>query len=344
MPRYKVELPLWNVVLMFALLLGSIAMASALAHAQDGQHQVFLPLVANRSLPELVRAQNPSMHPEGIEWDETNKRFLVGSLTQGSVFAVADDGTVTPFATSDNLSMGSVGIHIDKQTNRLLVTHSNPTALGNPDVTGVAQLGIYDLATGEELNFVDLTALGAPGGRFFANDVTSDNAGNAYVTNSLSTVIYKVDSDGNAEIFVNNLNANGIDYHPDGYLLAAGRDGPTLFKIPLDEPSALVPVNLSEPALMDGIILNDNGELIAVAKTNFQADGSFDDEVITLRSDDNWASAALVSRGVAIPESSPTTVTIRDGNAYVVHAHFMELGMGVVVESFEIMRVGLNSD
>jgi len=174
-------------------------MTAYVVQAQEQSNQVYLPILfgdpapSDSSLPDLVLAKQPSLHPEGVEWDAVNGRFLVGSLTQGTVFAVADDGTVTPFATSDNLAMGSVGIHIDKSTNRLLVAHSNPLVLGDAEVIGVAQLGIYDLATGEELHFVDLTALGALGGRFFANDVTSDADGNAYVTNSLSTVIYKVD-------------------------------------------------------------------------------------------------------------------------------------------------------
>ena len=350
--KYRIS-QTWQIALLLGLILGSI-MTIRTVQAQSEQGEIFFPILANNSSlsstptpnvpPNLVLAKQPSMHPEGIEWDEANGRFLVGSLTQGTVFAVADDGTVTPFATSDNLSMGSVGIHIDKATNRLLVTHSNPTALASEEVVGVAQLGIYDLTTGEELHFVDLTELGAPGGRFFANDVTSDADGNAYVTNSLSTAIYKVDSDGNGEVFVNNLGANGIDYHADGYLLAAATQNPGLVKIPLDDPTALAPVTLSEPASMDGIILDANGGLVAVAKTQFGADGSFEDEVLTFKSDDNWATADVVARGVAIPESAPTTVALRDGRAYVVHAHFAELGAGTPVPEFEIKWVEMMAE
>src|SRR5687768_3253163 len=82
-----------------------------------------LPMLAQESeLPELVIAEFPSMHPEGIEWDAANERFLTGSLAQGTLFEIADDGTVTPFIEDEALTT-TVGIHIDAETGRLLVAN-----------------------------------------------------------------------------------------------------------------------------------------------------------------------------------------------------------------------------
>ena len=82
-------------------------------------------------LPDLIMAAHPGIHPEGIEWDAENERFLTGSLTEGTIFAVADDGTVTPFIEDENL-LASVGIHIDAANNRLLVASSDLAAAGDP--------------------------------------------------------------------------------------------------------------------------------------------------------------------------------------------------------------------
>jgi hypothetical protein len=74
-----------------------------------------IPLVSAQEddeLPDLVLAANPGMHPEGIEWDAEGERFLVGSLTMGTIFAVDDEGNVEPFVEDENL-MASIGIHID---------------------------------------------------------------------------------------------------------------------------------------------------------------------------------------------------------------------------------------
>ncbi len=295
---------------------------------------------SSNQLPDLILANNPGMHPEGIEWDDNSQRFLVGSLTMGSVFAVDDDGTVTPFVESDNLSAGSVGIHIDKYSNRLLVAHSNLFSLIDPQVPSFAQLGIYDLYTGEELNFVDMTGL-FPGGSYFANDVTTDYFGNAYVTDFLSPVIYKVDSDGNAEVFVEfddpGILTNGIEFHPHGYLLAAAPGIASLYKIPLHNPSSYSLVELSEPAALDGIVFTRRRDLVGVAPTFATGEPVF--EAVVLHSEDNWETAELVSRDEPIAESSPTTVALRDGEAYVVHANFIGLLTGQLIEEFEILRM-----
>lgn len=290
-------------------------------------------------LPEVVLAQNPGMHPEGVEWN--GEHFLVGSLTMGTIFMVDDDGTVSPFIEDENL-VASIGIHIDHENGVLLVANSDPSAASSADAEGLAQLGAYDLETGESIYFADLGSLYE--GRHFANDVTSDEDGNAYVTDSFSPVIYKVDPEGNAEVFLeaeafrtDGFGLNGIDYNEDGYLLVAVAGTQEVYKVPIDDPGAFTEVELSEPLGIDGMLFNDDGHLVAVASTS---NGS---AIVELASDDDWASATVVASGQAQPEASPTTATIRDGAVYVVHAHFNEMNSGETVDEFEILRVDLES-
>ncbi len=295
-------------------------------------------------LPDEVLAARPGFHPEGIEWDAEGGRFLTGSLAEGTIFEIADDGTVTPFIEDEDLA-STIGIHIDHTDNRLLVCNSDASVFSDPEAAGIAQLGIYDLATGERLQFADLGALLEEGNRHFCNDVTSDAEGNAYVTDSLSSVIYQVTPDGEASILVEDerltnemIGLNGIDYHPDGYLLAAVAGAGAIFKIPLDDPETLTQVELSEPFGVDGMVLHPNGNLIAVA-TTFNEDETTNSELLEVASEDDWASAEIVHRAPLDATLSPTTVALRDEIPYVIHAHFNEMGGETPVEAFEILRV-----
>jgi sugar lactone lactonase YvrE len=274
-----------------------------------------------------------------VAWDAERGVFVTGSLTEGGVFSVADDGTVTQLAEGVE-GLSSTGVHVDAERNRVLVAMPDFTATQNPEAPGAAALGAYDLDTGEELFFVNLADLDP--GRDFANDVTVDAEGNAYLTTSFSGVIYRVDPEGNGEVFlasddlaVEGFGLNGIDYHPEGnFLLVAVTGAGALYKVPVDDPEALTQVALEAPVGIDGMVLAEDGNLYAVGSV----DGAQAREVVVLGSDDEWASASILARQPTQAELSPTTLAVRDGAAYVVHAQFADIGSDPPVEAFIIQR------
>src|SRR5215468_10029196 len=95
--------------------------------------------LAADATPNIIKIKSTGFIPEGVEYDTKNKRFLVGSLTQGRVFVVASDGTLTPFIQDPDLK-SSVGIEVDEEHNRLLVANSDSSVFSGPG-TGLAQLG-----------------------------------------------------------------------------------------------------------------------------------------------------------------------------------------------------------
>lgn len=309
----------------------------------DAEPEAEGPEIAQTALPDTLRIREPALHPEGVEYDEAGGRFLVGSVTLGTITEVGDDGAHRPFIEDEDL-VGSIGIHIDAANGRLLVANSDLRVIRDPAFPGQAKLGIYDLGSGARLRMVDLGALW-PEGRHFANDVTVGPDGTAYVTDSFSPVIYRVDLDGNATVFVEDerlsaqpFGLNGIEYHPDGYLLVAVLSGQSMFRVPLDAPEELSEVTLSEPIAGDGLALRSDGTLVVVGNS-IGEDGTPTSEVMLLRSDDGWASAEIASR-VATP-SRPTTAALRGDAVYAVNPHFSGLGAAVPVRVFEIFRVEL---
>ncbi|MGH7539673.1 MAG: SMP-30/gluconolactonase/LRE family protein, partial [Gemmatimonadota bacterium] len=203
-------------------------------------------------LPDTIRIRQPGLHPECVEWDAPRDRFLVSSATTGAITAVRDDGSHSVFIDDPEV-VGSIGIHIDSAGGRLLVASSDMRVFEDSSFPGRAAVGIYDLESGERIRMVDLGAL-RPEGRHFANDLTVDGEGTVYVTDSFSPVIYRVALDGTASILVEDerlsgepIGLNGIEFHPDGYLLAAVMGRRTLVRVPLDEPSGLTDVSLDEP-------------------------------------------------------------------------------------------------
>jgi len=261
------------------------------------------------SLPNRISIQHENLSPEGIEYDPLNERFLLSSMSEGTVFAVADDGTITPFIEDEDL-ISSIGLEVDTEGGRLLVVNAD-IGMGEETTYGVAQLGIYDLHTGEQQHMVELGDL-LPGERHFANDVAIDADGNAYITDSLAPVIYQVTTEGDASIFlqadallIEGFGGNGIVYHPDGYLLV-GISGVELYKVPLDNPASWSIVEADQTVQADGMLWHPDGYLIIVNNG----------EVIQMASADDWATAETIATSRNHPA---TTAAFREDAVYVIY-------------------------
>lgn len=291
-----------------------------------------------QALPDSVLVASPGLHPEGVEWDGSRDRFLVSSVSRGAITAVRDDGSLETLVEDPDV-VSAIGIQVDAERDRLLVASSDLGAVQGTS-QGHAKLGIYGLASGERLHMVDLGGL-RPESRHFANDVTVGPDGTAYVTDSFTPVLYAVTPDGEASVLVEDprlgtegFGLNGIDVHPDGYLLVAVAGRRALMKVPLDAPSELAEVELSEPFSADGLVLRPDGSLVAVATTGQGEDRA--SEALLLRSTDGWASAEVVGRA---PAPGATTAALRGDAIYVVNPHFGEMGGDSPVEAFEVFRV-----
>jgi sugar lactone lactonase YvrE len=273
-------------------------------------------------LSDEITFESPvaGLSPEGIEWDATRGRFLVGSLSQGTIYSVTpnDDGTaVIEPLIEDEALVTTVGLELDKENDRLLVSNSDRTAFaGGP---GGAGLAAYDLETGEQVYLVDFASVYESDNNF-ANDVTVDDEGNAYVTNSFAPVLYKVTPEGEASVLIEDeslgadfLGTNGIVFHPDGYLLVTNSGTQSLLKVTLGDEVTITPVELDVPFGADGMILAEDGTLYGVSNQGEQQ------VIVAVVSDDDWSTASVTTVGETT--GAATTIALAGGVPYYINAY-----------------------
>jgi sugar lactone lactonase YvrE len=281
----------------------------------------------------LITLKAPGSLPEGIEYDTKNKRFLVGSLSEGTVYTVASDGTRKPFIQDPDLK-SSVGIEVDEERNRLLVANSDSSVFRGQG-PGQAKLGIYDLTSGKRIAMVDLTSAGPTDAKsHFANDLTVGKDGSIYVTNSMARVVYKVDPKNAVSILLPNsfgagqVMLNGIVFHPSGYLLVADSMAGDIYKVPLSNPASFTKVKLSEPVTgADGIVWHPDGSLIVVRNDASKS-------VIALKSTDDWATAKVGARGQFGTQG--TTAAVNENGVYVVQPFFADAKANPIIEHVDL--------
>ncbi|MFD2721566.1 hypothetical protein ACFST9_22820 [Hymenobacter monticola] len=286
------------------------------------------PTTPTVTAPDRLSVPQAALHPEGIQWDEANKRFIVSSRTKGFIGTVKDDSTFAQLADEQRL-ISTIGVNLDAGRNRVLVAVSdngvNPGRTSAATLRKRAALAIFNNTTGALLNYVDLGGLPAAATypNHFANDIAVDKDGNAYVTDSNAPIIYKVDPQGAASVFLTSpqfdagaaFGLNGIVYHPDGYLIVAKANTGTLFKVPIATPGSFTTVtNAAGLSLTgaDGLLLTDPQTLLLVSGSQ--------STVYRLNSTDAWANVRSTGT-FATGAVSPTTITKRGNDAYVLYPY-----------------------
>ena len=284
--------------------------------------------------PDTIKIEGVAQNPEGIEYDKNDKTFLLSSLNAGPIIKVNMDGTYKPFTSGEPYPLSTAGLQVDYEHNRLLVAGLNGAELfdGDPKTKGIANLRVYNLETGVMEKDINLSSLVPDAPAYMANDIAVDNEGNAYVSDWYAGVVYKVDINGKPSIFWQNdtgipSGANGIDFHPDGYLLvslvAVNEVGLYtdfgLVKVPVSNPGSATLVDLSSTSYtgFDGMVIKSNGNVVGVTNNGTSPGGN---TLMELSSDNNWKTAKVVNSKEIKPS---TTVAITSDNLnYIINQDF----------------------
>jgi sugar lactone lactonase YvrE len=299
--------------------------------------------------PSEILIKSPGLYPEGIAYSSKTESFYVSSILQGKILKVDKNGNTTVFAENKQL-ISTLGIEIDEKRNRLIICNSDPGMGMKSSESTKGMLGeviIYNLKTGKKIKTVNLSQLIK--GPHLINDITLDKKGNIYATDSFSPAIYKINTQGEISILIQDskfaptpksFGLNGLVYHPNGYLIVGKYNVGTLYKIPLNNPSSYEEIKIDKKVYptIDGIKLLDNNNIALVSNNMMPHD--VHPAVYKLTSSNNWKSAKITGTN-ANAGAFPTTLTKVNKDIYVINSNLQMLmgGNNPQAQEFKIMKV-----
>lgn len=331
-------------ILIMALALLAACSSQPQKQEQPADDRTTKPVEAEVPSASLITFTSEGLYPEGIAYDPSRRGFIVTSMTKGQLGLVDASGNYT-LLIQDTALVSAVGVKVDARRNRIIVCNSDPgvSEKTSPATQGkLGQVLIYNLSSLKRVRLIELGKM-LPEGGHFANDLTMDNSGNLYVTDSFSPVIYKIDLAGNASLFFEapdlagtGFGFNGIELHPDGYLLVAKYNDGTLYKVPLADANSYSHVILPQAYHgADGLLLKEATQLILIANASTEATN----QSVLLQSTDGWATATELQHqdtGVVFP----TTATLVEDRVYVLYSNLNALfGGEPLVSDYEIHQL-----
>jgi sugar lactone lactonase YvrE len=269
----------------------------------------------------------PMLYPEGTAYDSIGQRFFVSSVKTATIGTVDLNGNYIVFYEEPALK-SSFGMKVDYKRNCLWVCTGDPNYSIYSDSTSFKKqirLVALDLQTGRKLQDINLSDL--YDGKHFANDLTMDDAGNIYITDSFSPVIYKVDAAGKATAFTQSnyfhsidVGLNGIAWHPEGYLIVVNNSAGALYKIDVNMPSSISKVKIDNFfGGADGLLFDQQKNLVLVQNKGV-------DKLFTISSTDGWQTAKVIMATAAADRfQNPSTCTIGKGKVYALNAKLNEI-------------------
>ncbi|XP_076902455.1 uncharacterized protein LOC143557212 [Bidens hawaiensis] len=244
------------------------------------------------SSPHIINFRSPNLYPESLTWDPTAQHFIVGSLHHPTLLAISDAGVVNTLVNDQSLPANSsfLGVTIDTTHHRLLAVVYDRSDPSN------CALAAYDsCAPHNRLFLTPLHDAASSATSAGANDVTVDFSGNAFVTNSASDLIWKVDL--------------------EGYILVSQSNTGKLYKVDNEDGTTRVVKLNRELTAPDGIALRRDGVLVVVSQH----------KLYFIKSDDSWSEGVVYDETALDSDSFPTSVTVgAEDRVYVLYGHVKE--------------------
>ncbi|WOG88997.1 hypothetical protein DCAR_0208232 [Daucus carota subsp. sativus] len=288
----------------------------------------------------VINFRSPNLYPESFTWDPSSQHFIVGSLRRPTLQSVSDAGVVDTLLSDASLPSDSafLGLAVDTQHRRIVaVVHSS----SSPAVAS------YNLRNGSRIFLTLLPDSNATASSAGANDVAVDFSGNAYVTNSASNLIYKVNKDGEFSVLsrspifsqsavepntpYSSCGLNGVVYVSKGYLLVVQSNTGKMFKVNVDDGSARTVLLNKALTAADGMAVRRDGVVVVASR----------EKAYFIKSDSSWSEGVVFDETALDAERFASAVTIGgDRRVYVLYGHIGEGMMGNTErEEFAIVEI-----
>lgn len=196
-------------------------------------------------LPEEYALASQSSLPEGIAYDEVTISFFATAINGGAITRISNLGEQVFHASPDPLVSFS-GAHVDAERRLLWVCQVDVKTDPVPNSKVLA----FDIDDGTLARSIDL---GEPS---FCNDVTTDEDGVLYATDSALPNIYRIGADDQLEVFASSpqfasaqpgaIGLNGLAIAPGGEeLLVVKTVPPAMYRVSLTDPTDIAEVTFS---------------------------------------------------------------------------------------------------
>jgi Cu-Zn family superoxide dismutase len=266
---------------------------------------------------ERYELPGEQVFPEGVAYRSDTGDFYVGSTTDGTVFRGNVEGgskeaEVFLEPESDGRTT-AIGMEVDEE-GRLYIAGGD---------TG--RIFVYDTESADQIRRLDTPDAEAT----FLNDVAVTPDGDAYFTDSMRPVLFRVtstgDGVGDAEPWLNfegtpaeyeeGFNFNGIDATEDGrYLVAVKSNTGELFRIDT-ESKEVVEINLEGETLANGDGLLLDGRTVYVVRNEQGL-------IVPVKLSGEYISGEVGEPFTNPSFAFPTTLAKTDGRLLVVNSQF----------------------
>jgi sugar lactone lactonase YvrE len=202
-----------------------------------------LPVLASCDLPlpEQYELASPSSLPEGLAYDDLTYSFFATAINGGQITRISALGQEHVFYAATDPLVSFSGAHVDPARRLLWVCQVDVKTDPIPNSKVVA----FDIDAGSLVRSIDL---GEPS---FCNDLTTDEDGAVYATDSALPNIYRIGTDDQLEVFASSplfvpggsIGLNGLGIAPGGEdLLVVKTMPPALYRVSLADPSDITEV------------------------------------------------------------------------------------------------------
>ncbi|HET9494399.1 MAG TPA: superoxide dismutase [Chloroflexia bacterium] len=259
-----------------------------------------------------------TVFPEGIAFEQSTGYFYVSSTTDGTVFRGSLDEEMTEvfLPGGEDGRTTAIGLEVDGN-GRLFVAGG-----------GTGQMFVYSTETGDLIASLDNNEATT-----FINDVAVTRNGDAYFTDSLLPILYRVTTDdqgdlvleewldftGTPIVYETGFNLNGIEVTPnDRYLITVQSNTGKIFRIDLATQEVIeIVVPGATFASGDGLLIR--GHTLYVLRNRFE-------ELVKVQLSGDFTSGTLVSTSTHASFQFPTTLTEAHGRLLVVNSQFDRRG------------------
>ncbi len=210
-------------------------------------------------LPDTV------VKPETISWDENRQKFLIGTIADGSILAVGEDGQVEELLRADNENgmWAILDLAIDQDQNRLWVTSSSIQGFSRSDPVDKGRSALYELNL-ETLELIKRYPVPVNGQAHILGSMALSPDGDIYIADRHFPIIYKKAA-GEQKLkpvmaLKEMLSLRGVALHADGrYMYVAGREmGIAVIEMASGRIGKLITPETLNLGGIDGLYLKDN--------------------------------------------------------------------------------------